>query len=98
MKLTVPAFALIRGGEPPGDVPKALLCLWHAAKGDWQRAHEIAQGEKDEAGAWVHAYLHRVEGDIANAGYWYRRAGKARCEDPLEMEWEEIAAALLPGG
>ena len=88
--------ASLEQDEPPGELPGALLALWYAAKGDWHRAHEFAQAENDETGAWVHAYLHRVEGDQANAGYWYRRAGKARCEAPLQKEWEEIAATLLP--
>ena len=89
--------ASLESDAPPGDVPRALEVLWHAAKGDWHRAHEIAQAEDDEAGAWVHAYLHRVEGNTDNAGYWSRRAGKDPCEAPLQNEWDEIAAALLPG-
>ena len=64
------------------------------AKGDWSRAHEIVQDEEGRDAAWVHAYLHRKEGDLANAGYWYRRAGKPACKTSLEDEWEAIAAAL----
>ena len=85
----------LRQDRPPEGLGRALEALWHAAKGDWHRAHGLAQSQDDATGAWVHAYLHRVEGDLANAGYWYRRAGRPRCEAPLAEEWEEIAAALL---
>lgn len=60
----------------PDDVSRALQALWHQAKGDWEKAHALAQAEDDSNGAWVHAHLHRVEGDEGNAGYWYRRAGR----------------------
>jgi hypothetical protein len=83
------------GDTPPGGLPAALQALWFEAKGDWHRAHELAQSQTDAAGAWAHAYLHRVEGDNANAGYWYRNAGKSPSTAPLKAEWEEIAAALL---
>ena len=73
-----------------------LTALWWAARGDWDRAHEAAQAADDGASAWVHGYLHRVEGDLANADYWYRRAGRVRPSGPLEAEWATIAAALLP--
>lgn len=82
---------------PPAAAPPLLVALWHAAKGDWTKAHEIAQEDESEAGSWVHAYLHRVEGDESNAGYWYRRAHKPHAATPLETEWEEIARALLVG-
>jgi hypothetical protein len=82
-------------GQPPDGLSQPLLALWHAAKGDWDKAHALAQAEDNTTGAWVHAYLHRVEGDLRNAGYWYGRAKRARSEAPLEDEWEEIAAALL---
>ncbi len=80
---------------PPAGHSNALQALWHAAKGDWHRAHGLAQDQPDPIGAWVHAYLHRVEGDLANAGYWYRRAGKPASDAPLAAEWAEIATALL---
>jgi hypothetical protein len=69
-----------------------------AAHGDWDRAHGAAQAGEDAASAWVHAYLHRVEGDLANADYWYRRAGRQRPVTELQAEWVAIAAALLPEG
>jgi hypothetical protein len=87
--------ASLSGAAPPAGLDRALAALWHAAKGDWTKAHELAQEQDDATGAWVHAYLHRVEGDQSNAGYWYRRAGKPHARAALETEWEEIARALL---
>ena len=72
-----------------------LHALWHDARGDWNKAHEIAQDVDDEAGAWVHAYLHRKENDLGNAAYWYRRARKPVATDSLAAEWERIAQFLL---
>ncbi len=80
---------------PPADLGPTLAALWHEAKGDWDRAHRLAQSQKDADGAWAHAYLHRVEGDHANAGYWYRRADKPPSSATLKREWDEIAGALL---
>jgi hypothetical protein len=80
---------------PPPGLSLALQALWHDAKGDWQRAHACAQDQEDAAGAWVHAYLHRVEGDTGNAAYWYRRAGKPTQSGSLPEEWEQITGALL---
>lgn len=87
--------ATIAAGAPPSDVRGAVLALWHDGRGDWDRAHAVAQDVDDRAGAWVHAYLHRKEGDQGNAAYWYRRAGRPFATVPLEAEWEQIAAALL---
>ena len=93
------AFCASQEAEtPPDGLTDPLLALWHAAKGDWRRAHEIVQraGEAgDTAADWVHAYLHRVEGDLSNAGYWYRRSGQAEADGPLEAEWTAIATVLL---
>ena len=80
---------------PPAELPPLLRALWHAAKDQWDEAHRIAQDDDGKDGAWVHAYLHRVEGDEANAGYWYRRARRPHCQSSLEDEWGEIAQALL---
>jgi hypothetical protein len=80
---------------PPADLTRALTALWWDARGDWERAHSFAQEDEDSAGAWVHAYLHRKEGDRANAGYWYRKAGKKFCEGPLAEEWLSISQDLL---
>ena len=87
--------ATLGDAAPPAGLSDAVLGLWHDAKGDWDEAHRCAQRQDDADGAWVHAYLHRVEGDLSNAGYWYRRAGRPASTAPLEQEWAEIAAALL---
>ncbi len=73
----------------------ALLALWWDAKGDWDRAHEIAQDVGGADGAWVHAYLHRKEGDLGNAVYWYRQAGRGAASGDLRVEWEEIVGEML---
>jgi len=80
---------------PPAGLSPLLTALWHAARDEWDAAHRIAQDDGSAEGAWVHAHLHRVEGDEANAGYWYRRAGRAQCQDSLQAEWAEIARALM---
>ncbi len=82
---------------PPADADLALQALWYDANGDWDKAHSASQAQDDRDGAWVHAYLHRVEGDLPNAGYWYRRAGRPASTVPLADEWEEIAVALCTG-
>ena len=81
--------------EPPPNTGHALAGLWWDAKGDWTRAHESAQQDEGPGGAWVHAYLHRKEGDASNAEYWYGRAGKTPSRASFEQEWTEIAEALL---
>jgi len=86
----------IAGAKPPKDLGHALDALWWDAKGNWGKAHESAQKvEDDPAGQWVHAYLHRKQGDLDNAGYWYRQAAKPVASIPLPREWEAIAKALL---
>jgi hypothetical protein len=80
---------------PPEGLPPALAGLWWDAKGDWDRAHECAQQRDDPAGVAVHAYLHRKEGDLANAAYWYRRASRDLAVGPIEEEWDALAEALL---
>ena len=87
--------ASLEADAPPMELSPALQALWCEAKGDWHEAHRLAQAQDDAIGAWVHAYLHRVEGDDRNAGYWYRRAGKPHSSAPLPEEWEEIITALL---
>ena len=77
------------------DLAGPLLALWLAGRGEWERAHEVAQEIDDKDGAWVHAYLHRQEGDTANAAYWYRRAGRRMPNEPLSQEWEQMVGALL---
>jgi len=81
--------------EPVSELPLALTALWWDAKGDWAKAHECAQQSESPDHAWVHAYLHRKEGDIDNARYWYGRAGRSVFSGSLEEEWKEIAKELL---
>jgi hypothetical protein len=88
----------LRQAAPPAGVSAALAALWHDARGDWNAAHGAAQAVEDASGAWVHAYLHRKEGDHGNAAYWYRRAGQPVATDSFDAEWSRIAAALLTPG
>jgi len=81
--------------EPPAGLSLALAGLWWDGKGEWKRAHESAQRDTGTEGSWVHAYLHRKEGDPDNAAYWYGRAGKPVCREPLEDEWIKIVTTLL---
>jgi hypothetical protein len=87
--------AVARGAPLPADAPPLLRALWHDATGDWDAAHRVAQDVESADGAWVHAYLHRREGDTGNAQYWYRRAGRPAATGTLEEEWEAIARALV---
>jgi len=80
---------------PPDGLGPALLGLWHQGRGAWEAAHETVQSDDGADAAWVHAHLHRVEGDEMNAGYWFRRAGKPHTRGDLDTEWAEMAAALL---
>jgi hypothetical protein len=79
---------------PPKGVGPALAALWWAAKDDWERAHKLVMDEGGKDCAWVHAYLHRVEGDLENARYWYEQAGKPVANVALAVEWDSIAQAL----
>jgi hypothetical protein len=85
----------LSGAAPSPGVSPPLAALWWAAKGDWARAHAIVQDDEGVDAAWVHAYLHRVEGDLGNAGYWYRRAGKAVASGTVEAEWEQMVSTML---
>jgi hypothetical protein len=87
--------ASLSGAAPVPQSDAPLAALWWAAKGGWDAAHKLVQDEATRDAAWVHAYLHRVEGDLGNAGYWYRRAAKPVATGSLETEWERIAAQLL---
>lgn len=87
--------ASLAAADPPA-LPPAVLALWHDAKGNWQAAHEAVQAHEGTPDCdWVHAYLHRKEGDATNAGYWYRRAHRPVARDGLDAEWQTIARALL---
>ena len=80
---------------PPHALSRALQALWHERRGDWDTAHDIAQDDDGAAAAWVHAYLHRREGDLSNAAYWYRMASKPAATNALDEEWRAIVSALL---
>ena len=85
----------LAAAAPAGEAAAPLAALWWAAKGDWERAHGLVMNESGRDAAWVHAYLHRVEGDLDNAGYWYRAAGRPAATGATAAEWDEIAGALL---
>ena len=85
----------IASAAPPEKLNTYALSLWYDAKGQWEKAHTIIQDVDDKTAAWIHAYLHRKEGDAGNAGYWYRLAGKKMPGYSLEKEWEEIVTAVL---
>jgi hypothetical protein len=80
---------------PPSAAALEVQALWWARNGDWDRAHRIVQDLETAAAAHVHAHLHRVEGDLDNAGYWYGRAGESRTDRPLADEWESLTKKLL---
>lgn len=85
----------LREAAPPANWPAGLQALWHWGKGDWETAHAIAQDMPGVTGSWIHGYLHRVEGDRWNAGYWYDRAGRPFPNTSPEGEFEELARYLL---
>jgi hypothetical protein len=87
--------ASLTADTPPAGLDGALKALWYDAKGNWAEAHRLAQDEDNATGAWVHAYLHRVEGDPANAAYWYRRANQPVSSASLADEWRDLVTALL---
>ena len=92
-------LASLEQETPPLSIGSApLQALWYDAKAQWDLAHELVQNETSSQAAWVHAYLHRKEGDLGNARYWYGQAGRAAARCPLEEEWEQIVQALLDAG
>ncbi len=93
---TIDAFVLsIDLAAPPPFATPMLHALWHGLRGEWEAAHELAQAQDDAEGAWVHAWLHRIEGDLANADYWYQRARRPVRRDATRDEGLKIAAALI---
>lgn len=94
--MDIEQFEASLSGEAPLLSPP-LLAMWHASRNEWDAAHRIVQAEKDADSAWVHAWLHRLEGDLGNARYWYRRAERAEPEQPPAQERRAIIAALLRG-
>jgi hypothetical protein len=94
--MTLEEFLQLKdSGTVPDDIPSLLQALLLDAAGDWDSAHRIAQEEFNPEGSWVHAYLHRKEGDTGNAGYWYRSSGRIMPGISLDEEWEYIAIELL---
>jgi hypothetical protein len=86
----------LSGEAPPTDADLALQALWWVGKGDWERAHRCVQEREGEPDCdLVHAHLHRVEGDLTNAGYWYRRAGQAAATGSTESEWAKMVTRFL---
>jgi hypothetical protein len=88
----------VAGDKPPTDLTPPLEALWWAAKGDWEQAHKIVMDQETADAAWVHAYLHRVEGDLPNARYWYGQAKRQPVDGALEAEWAAVTAELLARG
>ena len=87
--------ASLASSSPPAEIAVPLQALWQDAKGDWTEAHRLAQSTDDADGAWVHAYLHRKEGDLSNAAYWYNCAGRRQSKASLDEEWGQIVSELL---
>jgi len=85
----------LKADKPPAGLSVPLVGLWWDGKGDWTRAHESAQRDEGPEGSWVHAYLHRKEEDQGNASYWYGRAGRPVCREPLDAKWLGIVKDLL---
>ena len=85
----------IKATSPPANVSLYLLAMWYDANGNWDKAHATVDNLNDSTACWVHAYLHRKEGDNANAGYWYQRASKKIPDISLQQEWENIVKAIL---
>ena len=85
----------LKDRKPPENISQNLLALWYDGNGQWARAHQIVQDIENKDAAWIHAYLHRKEGDEGNAGFWYRKAGKTHCKMTLEKEWETLVIHFL---
>jgi len=86
--------ATLSDSAPPRGLSTELLALWHDGHGDWDAAHKVAQDIDSKSGSLIHAYLHRKEGDLANAGYWYRRAGRPPAIDSLDVEWRRLVMEM----
>jgi len=94
--MTYDEFILtIENDEVPPGLPLYLQALWYDGKGDWHKAHSLIDSLDDKNSCRVHAYLHRKEGDISNADYWYRRANAQRPSGSLQQEWQDVTTELL---
>ncbi len=87
---------ILAANNPPKEISVYIEALWYDAKGNWQKAHELIQDLPDKKASWIHAYLHRKEGDSWNADYWYNKAGRKRPGVSLEQEWDQKVSAMLP--
>lgn len=88
----------LQNDAPPAGLNRALQALWYAGKSEWDQAHDLTQEAGDRDVDWVHAWLHRDEGDLSNANYWYNRAGRTMSNQSLQEEWDAIARELLGEG
>jgi len=93
--MNIEEFKTSLSNKIPGNLSVYLESLWYDGKGDWEKSHTIIQDIEDKNAAWIHAYLHRKEGDTGNADYWYSRAGKKRPFVSLEQEWEDLVKVFL---
>jgi hypothetical protein len=94
--MTLPNFKrTLSANNPPADLSVYLKALWYEAKDQWDKAHQLIQDLPDKNASWIHAYLHRKEGDTSNADYWYNRANRKRPAISLTEEWEQIANTFL---
>ncbi|MBA4166619.1 MAG: hypothetical protein H0X41_03590 [Chitinophagaceae bacterium] len=85
----------LNDSEPPQNISLLLRALWYDGREEWESSHNIAQNINDRNGSWVHAYLHRKEGDLSNARYWYHKAGKSDPSVSLKEEWKMLVRAFL---
>jgi hypothetical protein len=85
----------LKNDVPPVGLSPLLEALWYDGRGDWEQAHNLAQDVHSADGSWIHAYLHRKEGDLSNAAYWYRRAERPVAKGSLDEEWRRISMELL---
>ncbi len=93
--MSIDEFAAVcREAQAPASLPESLRALFWDARGDWDKAHAVAQGILTPEGSLIHAYLHRKEGDLGNARYWYDRAGRPVPRGTLAEEWRAIAMEL----
>ena len=90
-----PRIAAFRDGPVPEGAVAPVEALWHVARGAWATAHGLVQDDPSSDAAWVHAHLHRVEGDLSNAAYWYGMAGQPVARDAIDAEWTRIVSALI---
>jgi hypothetical protein len=88
-------FASLELSKPRTPLSAPLRAIWHGLRGEWDAAHETVQAESDRNSAWVHAWLHRIEGDLPNARYWYGRAGREISSASTQDEAKSIATALI---